>query len=57
MPIELIEPTEDDSIDCHLQQVGMGSLICRTAQQTGHKNTTNIYAVHRPCPFSCFVLK
>ena len=41
MPIELVEPAEDDSIDCHLQQVGMGSLICRAAQQTGQKNTTN----------------
>lgn len=41
MPIQLIEPDENDSIDCHLQQIGMGSLICRAAQQTGQKNTTN----------------
>lgn len=51
MPIELIEPDEDDSIDCHLQQVGMGSLICRAAQQTGHENTMNIDPIHRPCFF------
>jgi hypothetical protein len=41
MSSELVEPGEDDSIDCHLQQIGMGSLICRAAQQTGQKNTTN----------------
>ncbi|MBM4466527.1 MAG: hypothetical protein FJ014_13395 [Chloroflexi bacterium] len=53
MPIELIEPAEDDSIDCHLQQIGMGSLICRAAQQTGQKNTTN--EVTPAVCFSCDV--
>ena len=36
----LPEPTENDNIDCHLQQVGMGHLICKAAKQTG-SNTTN----------------
>lgn len=53
MSIELIEPDEDDSIDCHLQQIGMGSLICRAAQQTGQKNTTN--EVKPAVCFSCDV--
>lgn len=34
------EPQDDENIDCHLQQVGMGTLICRAARQTGD-NTTN----------------
>lgn len=33
-------PSEDDNIDCHLQQVGMGGLVCRAAKQSGD-NTTN----------------
>ena len=37
---QLLEPGETDSIECHLQQIGMGSLICRAAKQTG-ENTTN----------------
>lgn len=41
MRIELVEPGEDDSIDCHLQQVGMGSLVCRAAQQKGQQSSTN----------------
>ncbi len=55
MPIQLTEPGEDDSIDCHLQQIGMGSLICRAAQQTGQKNTTN--EVTPAVCFSCDVGK
>jgi hypothetical protein len=55
MLIELIEPAEDDSIECHLQQVGMGGLICRAAQQTGQKNTTN--EVTPAVCFSCDVGK
>jgi len=39
---KLIEPTENDNIDCHLQQVGMGTLICRAARQTGDKNTNEV---------------
>lgn len=35
-------PLKDtDKIDCHLQNVGMGSLICRAAKQTGKTNWTN----------------
>jgi hypothetical protein len=34
------ELREDDNIDCHLQHIGMGTLICRAARQTG-ENTTN----------------
>ncbi len=36
---KLVEPEENDNLDCHLQQVGMGSLICRAARQTGDKTT------------------
>jgi len=36
-----LEPKEEDDIDCHLQQIGIGSLICRGAQQTGRENSTN----------------
>lgn len=39
---ELIQPTESDSIDCHLQQVGMGSLICRAARRTGEHTTNEV---------------
>jgi len=55
MPIELVEPGENDSIDCHLQQIGMGSLICRAAKQTGQKNTTN--EVTPAVCFSCDIGK
>jgi len=36
---ELIQPKENDDINCHLQQIGMGTLICRAARQTGEKTT------------------
>lgn len=39
--IDLTEPSEDDNFDCHLQQVGLGSLICRCAKQDGTSNSTN----------------
>ena len=42
MPKEFHEPSEDDNIDCHLQQVGMGSLICRAARQTGDTTTNEV---------------
>jgi hypothetical protein len=42
MPSQLPEPKENDNIDCHLQQVGMGSLICRAARQTGDKTTNEV---------------
>lgn len=45
MSNKLIEPKEDDNIDCHLQQVGMGSLICRAARQTGDKSTNEVKAI------------
>lgn len=44
----LIEPKENDNIDCHLQQVGMGSLICRAAHRTGEKTTNEV------SPIICF---
>lgn len=36
----LPQPSDDDGIECHLQQIGMGTLICKAARQTG-ENTTN----------------
>ena len=42
MSDKFVEPEENDSIDCHLQQVGMGSLICRAARQTGDKTTNEV---------------
>jgi len=53
--LEIRDPNEDDSIDCHLQQVGMGSLICRAASQTGQENVTN--KVTPAICFSCDVGK
>lgn len=41
----LPKPTDNDSIDCHLQQVGMGTLICRAAQQRGDKSTNEVNPV------------
>jgi len=55
MRLQLAEPDENDSIDCHLQQIGMGSLICRAAQQTGQKDSTN--EVTPAVCFSCDVGK
>lgn len=34
--------TENDDISCHLQVVGMGTLICRAAKQTGDKTTNEV---------------
>ncbi len=42
MPNQILEPGEYDSIDCHLQQVGMGTLVCRAARQTGDKTTNEV---------------
>ncbi len=39
---ELPKPKEEDNIDCHLQQVGMGTLICRAAKQTGDRTTNEV---------------
>ena len=38
----MIEPNENDSIDCHLQQIGMGTLTCRAAKQTGDRTTNEV---------------
>jgi HEPN domain-containing protein len=48
MPNQLQEPNESDNIDCHLQQVGMGTLICRAARQTGGTTTNEVN------PIICF---
>ena len=53
--IKIVEPQESDSTDCHLQQLGMGSLICRAAKQTGQENATN--EVTPGICFSCDVGK
>lgn len=42
MANEKREPSENDSIECHLQQVGMGTLICRAARQTGGKTSNEV---------------
>jgi len=42
MSNQLQEPKENDNIDCHLQQVGMGTLICRAARQIGDKTTNEV---------------
>jgi len=38
----MIEPNQNDSIDCHLQQIGMGTLTCRAAKQTGDSTTNEV---------------
>lgn len=43
--------TEEDSIACHLQQIGMGSLICKAAIQRGE------YATNEVTPEICFECK
>jgi hypothetical protein len=45
MMTEFVTPKEEDSIDCHLQQLGMGTLICRAARLTGDKTTNEVDAV------------
>ena len=36
------EPKEEDDISCHLQQQGMGTLLCRAARQTGDGTTNEV---------------
>lgn len=36
---EFPEPSETDSIACHFQQLGVGTLICSAAKQTGDGGT------------------
>jgi hypothetical protein len=45
MSNQQLQPSENDSIDCHLQQVGMGTLLCRAARQTGDKTTNEVNPV------------
>jgi hypothetical protein len=35
-------PSDTDDISCHLQQIGMGTLICRAAKQTGDGCTNEV---------------
>ena len=37
-----LHPTENDSIECHLQKIGMGTLICQAARQTSSKTTNEV---------------
>lgn len=41
MDFNITEPSEEDNFDCHLQQIGLGSLVCRCAKQDGTSNSTN----------------
>jgi len=51
MSKEAREPAEEDDIDCHLQQLGMGGLICRAARQTGERTTNEVTpAICFNCP-------
>ena len=44
-------PTENDNIDCHLQCIGMGTLICRAARQEGSGTTNEVNpAICFNCP-------
>jgi len=45
---KLLEPKENDNVDCHLQQIGMGSLVCRAAQLSGSYSTNEVN------PTACF---
>src|SRR4030065_2896886 len=42
MSNQLKEPNENDNIDCHLQQIGMGTLICQAVKQTGDYTTNEV---------------
>jgi hypothetical protein len=42
--IELAEPSESDDIACHLQQIGMGTLVCRAAGRSGTNHTNEVDA-------------
>ncbi len=50
MSNKLQEPEKNDNTDCHLQQVGMGTLICQAARQIGDKTTNE---VNRTICFNC----
>jgi len=51
---ETKEPSEKDDISCHLQDIGMGTLVCKAAKQTG-EHTTN--EVNETICFNCLVGK
>jgi hypothetical protein len=36
------KPSEKDDISCHLQDIGMGTLICRAAKQSGEHYTNEV---------------
>jgi hypothetical protein len=38
------EPSEQDDVSCHLQDIGMGTLICRAAKQKGEHSTNDVSA-------------
>jgi len=40
------EPPDDKSIECHLQKIGMGTLICSAARQTGRSGTNEVMAAN-----------
>jgi HEPN domain-containing protein len=42
------ELTDKDNIECHLQSIGMGTLICKAATQTGDHTTNEV------SPETCF---
>jgi hypothetical protein len=42
MARNLTVPNENDNIDCHLQQIGMGTLMCKAAIQKGDKTTNEV---------------
>lgn len=44
MPKEIKEPSEKDDVSCHLQDIGIGTLICRAAKQTGEHTTNEVNA-------------
>lgn len=48
METHWVEPGENDSVECHLQQVGMGTLICRAATKR------NRYRTNEVTPSICF---
>lgn len=39
---DFVEPEESDSIECHLQEQGTGTLICRAAKTTGQHSTNEV---------------
>ncbi len=44
----MAELKDTDNIDCHLQNIGMGTLICKAAKQTGEHATNEV------APENCF---